>query len=131
MISAISRSEAENGQAAPGQILSISPHHNPGHFLAPPSEWLEGVRNGDFSWEFFRLRYKAMLRKRFEEEPGRVFALLDASRGPRTLFLSCDCSEEPCHREVAGEFLENLRGQQAYMDHTIKRAGGVAVLTAI
>jgi hypothetical protein len=92
----------------------ISPYLNPAHVLAPPRVWLESVLDGSFSWEFFRLRYKNLLRTRFKEDPEPFFALLDESAGENELMLTCHCLAGPCHVEVAQDFLERLRDQEPY-----------------
>jgi hypothetical protein len=112
MIHLLSQSEAERQDIRPSQIQSISPYANPAHVLAPPRHWLEALVREEYSWPFFRLRYKTLLRARFKEDPGRFFALLDASDGASPLYLTCQCLSAPCHRAVAREFLENLRESQ-------------------
>ncbi len=92
----------------------ISPYVNPGHVLAAPRHWLEAVVKGEYTWQFFRLRYKHLLRSRFQENPEPFFALLEASDGENELVLTCHCLAGPCHAEVAVDFLERLRDQAAY-----------------
>jgi hypothetical protein len=91
------------------QVHSVSPYLNPAHVLAPPRRWLEAVASGAWAWEFFRLRYKSLLRSRFQAEPERFHALLEVSDGAKTLVLTCHCLGDRCHRELAREFLERLR----------------------
>ncbi len=114
MIFLMSQVEADRHQVKPGIVQCISPYLNPAHVLAPPRGWLEALVRGEFSWHFFRLRYKSLLRKRFRADPERFFALLDASGNVHPLVLTCHCLSNPCHREIARDFLENLRLQPPY-----------------
>lgn len=94
----------------------ISPYLNPGHILAPPRAWVDAVSDGSISWEFFRLRYKNLLRARLKEDPESFFMLLEeAGHSGRELTLTCHCLTGPCHVEVAWEFLDRLREQDAYL----------------
>src|SRR5262249_6767913 len=77
--------------------------------LSPPRHWLEALVDGGMTWEFFRLRYKALLRTRFGEDPEAFYALLEASEGEHILSLTCHCLAGPCHLDVAKDFLEWLR----------------------
>jgi hypothetical protein len=95
-------------------VQCISPYLNPAHVLAPPRDWLEAVVQGGFTWEFFRLRYKDLLRRRFREFPEPFFSLLDASAGDQILALTCHCLAGPCHAEVAKDFLDKLRDLAPY-----------------
>ena len=95
-------------------VQCISPYLNPAHILAPPRAWLESVLDGTISWEFFRLRYKNLLRTRCKEDPEAFFNLLDESAGENELVLTCHCLAGPCHTEVARDFLERLREQDPY-----------------
>ncbi|HUJ75476.1 MAG TPA: hypothetical protein VL359_11485 [bacterium] len=121
MIQREAQSQAEARRLAPGTVQCISPYLNPAHVLAPPRDWLEALVRGEFSWEFFRLRYKDLLRKRMREHPEPFFALLDASAGDQTLVLTCHCLSGPCHTEVAQDFLEKLRDQAAYQRWALLR----------
>ncbi len=105
------------GQAAPGgaaHVQCISPYLNPAHVLSPPRAWLEALLDGSISWEFFRLRYKSLLRSRFKADAEPFFALLDESGPGRELVLTCHCLAGACHVEVAREFLDKLREQEPY-----------------
>jgi hypothetical protein len=112
MIRLMSHKEAERGELPASRVHDISPYRNPAHVLAPPRRWLEAVVSGEYSWPFFRLRYKNLLRQRYAADPERFHALLDASVGGRELALSCHCVTERCHRTLAAEFLEHLRTQR-------------------
>ena len=92
----------------------ISPYLNPAHVLAPPRVWLEDLLDRTISWEFFRLRYKNLLRTRWKEDPEAFYSLLDESAGGNELVLTCHCLAGPCHVEVARDFLEKLREQEPY-----------------
>ena len=109
MIELMSHTEAERRGVDPRVTQNISPYINPAHVLAPPREWLEALVNQSYSWHFFRLRYKNLLRARYQAEPERFAALLRDSEGPRRLVLLCHCLTSHCHRAVAKEFLERLR----------------------
>lgn len=113
MIHLMSQREAEQSGVPSARVQNVSPYVNPAHVLAPPRQWLEALVEGTYSWPFFRLRYKSLLRNRFQAEPERFHALLDASEGGRELVLTCHCLSDHCHRELAREFLEHLRGQRA------------------
>ena len=117
MLHQISQTQADREGLSANKIQNISPYHNPGHVLAPPRQWLESLLRGEFPWHFFRLRYKNLLRRRFRETPSRFFSLLEASENDKALFLSCHCLAGNCHREIAAEFLENLRRQEPYQRH--------------
>jgi hypothetical protein len=91
----------------------ISPYLNPGHVLAPPRQWLEALLDGEITWEFFRLRYKNLLRNRFRADPEPFFSLLEESSAGH-LVLTCHCLAGPCHVEVAQEFLDRLREQEPF-----------------
>ncbi|MFI5400557.1 MAG: hypothetical protein ACHQZQ_05855 [SAR324 cluster bacterium] len=95
-------------------VQCISPYLNPAHVLAPPRAWLESVLDGSISWEFFRLRYKNLLRTRFKDDPEPFFALLEESGAGHELLLTCHCLAGPCHAEVARDFLEKLREQEPF-----------------
>lgn len=109
MIRLMSQTEAERGNVPPSTVQNISPFLNPAHVLAPPRHWLDALASGKYSWSFFRLRYKSLLRDRFRESPERFHSLLDASEGQAALALTCHCLDGHCHREPAREFLEYLR----------------------
>ena len=98
----------------------------PAHPLAPPRGWIEALLRGEYSWHFFRLRYKNMLRLRFKSDPERFFSILDASAGERPLYLACHCLAGSCHREIAADFLEKLRQQEPYRNRLALRAAAVA-----
>ena len=118
MLHQISQAQVDQMRSAhelvAGQVQNISPYHNPAHVLAPPRQWLEALLRGEYSWHFFRLRYKNLLRRRFQEESIRFFSLLEASEQDRSMYLTCHCLAGNCHREIAVEFLENLRQQGPY-----------------
>lgn len=103
-----------DGQVGGANVQCISPYLNPAHVLAPPRAWLEALLDGGISWEFFRLRYKNLLRSRFKADSKPFFALLDESGPGRELVLTCHCLAGPCHVEVAREFLDKLREQEPY-----------------
>jgi uncharacterized protein YeaO (DUF488 family) len=109
MIELMSDNEAERRGLDPREVQCISPYLNPAHVLAPPRQWLESLVQEEYSWHFFRLRYKNLLRGRYQADPLRFAALLRDSEGPRRLVLTCHCLTAHCHREVAREFLERLR----------------------
>ena len=113
MIHLMSQRDAEQSRVSAAQVHNVSPYVNPAHVLAPPRAWLEALVNGQYSWPFFRLRFKTLLRNRYRAEPGRFQTLLDASAGERELVLACHCLSDHCHRELAREFLEHLRAQRA------------------
>lgn len=113
MIELLSKTDAERLGVDPRDIQCISPYLNSAHILAPPRRWLERVLQEDCSWHFFRLRYKNLLRNRYQAEPERFHALLWKSAGDQRLVLTCHCLTPLCHREIAKEFLERLRAQQA------------------
>ena len=112
MIHAMSQREAEQSRLPAAHVHDISPYVNPAHVLAPPRRWLEALVSGEYSWQFFRLRYKSLLRARYGAEPERFHALLDASAEGQALVLTCHCLTERCHRELAREFLERLRARR-------------------
>ncbi len=114
----------------PGLVQNISPYLNPAHVLAPPRIWIESLLDGEYSWHFFRLRYKSLLRKRFRADPERFFALLDASGGLHPVVLTCHCLSDPCHREIARDFLENLRLQPPYRRRSEMREAVFAAMAA-
>jgi hypothetical protein len=104
-------------QTVPGaSVECASPFLNPAHVLAPPRHWLEALVEGGMTWEFFRLRYKALLRERHREHRDAFYALLEASQGEKVLVLTCHCLAGPCHLEVAREFLEWLRERAPYQE---------------
>ena len=109
MIRLMSQLEAERNDLPPASVQCISPFLNPAHVLAPPRHWLDLLVSGQYSWAFFRLRYKSLLKTRFEENPERFESLLDASEGKLSLILTCHCLSDHCHRGLAREFLEQLR----------------------
>ncbi len=112
MIQTLSQTEADHSGLPPSRVQCISPYVNPAHVLSPPRHWLEALLNGRYSWPFFRLRYKHLLRSRFKAEPERFFTLLTASEAGGALHLTCHCLTEHCHRELAREFLEHLRANR-------------------
>ncbi len=114
MIQLLSQNEAERRKLSGARVQCISPYLNPAHVLAPPRHWLEALVNGAFSWDFFRLRYKNLLRRRYRAEPRRFQALLEASVGGRELYLTCHCLGGNCHGELAREFLESVREQHPH-----------------
>lgn len=104
-------------EAAAGACVECaSPYLNPAHVLSPPRHWLEALVDGGMTWEFFRLRYKALLRTRFREHADAFYALLEASEGDKALVLTCHCLAGPCHLEVAHEFLDWLRDRAPYQE---------------
>ena len=109
MIHLMSQLEAERNRLPLSQVQCISPYLNPAHVLAPPRAWLEALVNGKYGWEFFRFRYKSLLRQRYKAEPARFDTLLDAAGGHKALTLTCHCLTELCHRTLAREFLESVR----------------------
>lgn len=110
----VSHASAAHAGHDAARVQCISPYLNPAHVLAPPRAWLEAVMDGSISWEFFRLRYKNLLRTRFKEDADPFFALLDESGPGRELVLTCHCLAGPCHVEVARDFLDKLRAQEPY-----------------
>jgi Active DUF488-N3 subclade len=112
MLHVMSQREADRNGVPATRAASISPYVNPAHVLAPPRRGLEALAGGAWSWQFFRLRYKSLLRERYRQEPERFHALLDASAGEAELVLTCHCATGRCHRELAREFLERLREQR-------------------
>jgi len=112
MIRVMSQRDAERSAVPAALVQNISPYVNPAHVLAPPRRWLEALVSGEYSWQFFRLRYKSLLRTRFAAEPERFHALLDASAAGQELVLTCHCATERCHRGLAHEVLERLRAQR-------------------
>jgi Active DUF488-N3 subclade len=112
MLHTMSQRDAERSTLPRAQVQNVSPYQNPAHVLAPPRHWLEALGSGEYSWPFFRLRYKSLLRSRYSAEPERFHALLDASAGNSDLVLTCHCLTERCHRELAREFLERVRAQR-------------------
>jgi len=126
MIHLLSHNQAEKDQINPGLVHSISPYLNPGHVLSPPRSWLEALLDGSYSWHFFRLRYKNLLRNRFRQDPETFFRLLDASAGDKPLYLTCHCLAGPCHSEIASEFMEILRWQKPYQNSLREREMGHA-----
>ena len=79
MIHLISQMAADKEGISPWLVQNISPYTNPAHILAPRRGWIESLLREECSWHFFRLRYKNMLRLRFQAEPERFFELLDSS----------------------------------------------------
>lgn len=116
MIQVISQKQADRTPPPALHLHCISPYLNPAHVLAPPRHWVEALAKGEFSWAFFRFRYKSLLRKRFNADPERFNALLDASEGSAPLILSCHCEAAPCHRYLARAFLEHLREQRPSLE---------------
>lgn len=112
MIHLMTEKEARHSGLPPSRVHCISPYLNPAHVLSPPRHWLEALHSGKYSWPFFRLRYKNLLRQRFKAEPARFFAMLDLSEGTAVLALTCHCQSGLCHRQLAREFLEHVRGQR-------------------
>jgi hypothetical protein len=129
MIQLLSQTEAERHGLATDQVVCVSPYLNPHHVLAPPLTWLYALVQGSYSWHFFRLRYKNLLRNRLRDEPEAFFALLDASQDGQSLYLTCHCLSDPCHREIAREFLEKLREGEAYRQWRDLRPLHLAALT--
>jgi len=113
MIELMSQREAERRGIDPREIQNISPYVNPAHVLAPPRHWLEGLVREGCSWHLFRLRYKNLLRSRYQAEPAAFDALLQASEGGRKLVLTCHCLTPHCHRSIAREFLDKLRSRES------------------
>lgn len=126
MIYLVSQTAADKEGIHPGRVQNISPYLNPAHVLAPPRGWIEALLRGEYSWHFFRLRYKNMLRLRFRGDPERFFSILDASADDRPLYLACHCLAGPCHRDVAADFLEKLRLQEPYRNRQALRAAAFA-----
>lgn len=126
MIHLLSQNQAERAGIRAGLVQSISPYLNPAHVLTPPREWLEALLRGDYSWHFFRLRYKNLLRTRYNQEPDSFHALLEASEGEQALYLTCHCLTGHCHREIAAEFLETLRMQGPYQLRVAARNAAAA-----
>ena len=124
MIHLMSQRDAEQGGRPAGRVQNVSPYVNPAHVLAPPRHWLEALVNGSYSWSFFRLRYKSLLRSRYQAEPQRFNALLEASSGTRELVLTCHCMSDHCHRELARDFLEHLRSQRKALAQSEAPAAG-------
>lgn len=116
MIHLMSIKEAERNQVNPLYTHCISPYLNAGHFLAPPRAWLASLIAGEMRWPFFRLRYKNLLRNRYRDDPQAFFELLEDSESYRAVYLTCHCLTSHCHREVAREFLEQLRERRPYQD---------------
>lgn len=115
MILIMSQSQADRMELDRSAVHPISPYLNPAHVLAPPREWLEALVEGRFDWSFFRLRYKNLLWKRYRDDPARFFHLLRDSEGPRRLYLTCHCLTSVCHRDVARDFLQQLRQSDPYL----------------
>lgn len=113
MIELMPQTEADKRGVDMREVQCISPYLNPAHVLAPPRPWLEALLSGEYTWHFFRLRYKNLLRARYQAEPERFADLLRDSEGARRLVLTCHCLTPHCHREVAREFLERLRERNA------------------
>jgi len=114
MIELLTVKQASAPSVRPEAVQHISPYINPGHFLCPPQSWVEALISEKYSWQFFRLRYKNLLRKRFREEPERFFKLLEASEGEQVMYLASHTLAPPSHVEVARDFLEHLRQQPPY-----------------
>ncbi|MDH5751853.1 MAG: hypothetical protein OEZ59_05485 [Deltaproteobacteria bacterium] len=110
MLNHLSQREADLLEIPAVNIQSVSPYVNPGHVLAPPRHWLESLAEGEYSWAFFSLRYKTMLRDRFRDTPERFMPLLETAAGEEPLYLTCHCMAGHCHAELAVEFLGQLRG---------------------
>ena len=132
MIHLLSIKEADRNRLSPLHTHCISPYLNPAHFLAPPRAWLEALLRGDISWNFLRLRYKNMLRNHFLDNPLPFFELLEDSESFRSVYLTCHCLTDHCHREIAQEFLELLRAQAPYQEWSAARLGhaGAPLLSA-
>ncbi|MDH4246447.1 MAG: hypothetical protein OEW39_01365 [Deltaproteobacteria bacterium] len=117
MIHFLSQDEVEHLSLSPALkqslVQSIDPQVNPGHVLTPPRHWLEAVATGEYTWNFFRLRYKNLLRRREKLEPAKFQTLLNRSVGEQALYLTCGCGGPNCHAELAAEFLETQRRIQA------------------
>ena len=113
MIDLMSQREAERRGIDPREIQNISPYVNPAHVLAPPRHWLEGLVRESCGWHLFRLRYKNLLRSRYQADPAAFDALLQASEGGRNLVLTCHCLTTQCHRGIAREFLDKLRSRES------------------
>src|SRR5262249_45101540 len=114
MIRIAPQAQADQEAAHGACVQCASPYLNPAHVLSPPRHWLEALVDGGMSWEFFRLRYKNLLRKRFAEDSEAFHTLLESSEGDHALVLTCHCLAGPCHLEVAREFLEQLRDRAPY-----------------
>jgi hypothetical protein len=112
MINLTSLREAEENRLPPSQVQCISPFVNPAHVLAPPRAWLEALVSGKYGWEFFRFRYKCLLRQRYKADPARFENLLNTSEGVRVLTLTCHCLTDQCHRTPARDFLESVRARR-------------------
>ena len=108
------QAQADHEVAHGACVQCASPYLNPSHVLSPPRHWLEALVDGGMTWEFFRLRYKALLRTRFQANEEAFYALLEQSEGDKSLVLTCHCLAGPCHLEVAREFLEGLRDRTPY-----------------
>ena len=118
MIELLSQTEAERRGIDPRRIQCITPYLNPAHVLSPPRQWLEALVRGEYGWHFFRLRYKNLLRNRYRAEPDRFHALLEESQRGQSLYLTCHCLTNHCHREIAREYLEMLRNRIAQQTQT-------------
>ncbi len=116
MIRIAPQAQADLEAAHGACVQCASPYLNPAHVLSPPRHWLEALVDGGMTWEFFRLRYKALLRSRFREDAEAFYGLLAASEGEKTLALTCHCLAGPCHLEVAREFLDWLRERAPYRE---------------
>ena len=118
MIELLSQTEAERRGIDPRRIQCITPYLNPAHVLSPPRQWLEALVREEYGWHFFRLRYKNLLRNRYRAEPERFHALLEESQRGQSLYLTCHCLTNHCHREIAREYLEMLRKRIAQQTQT-------------
>lgn len=116
MIHLLSIRDADRNRLDPLMTHCISPYLNPGHVLAPPRAWLESLIAGEISWPFLRLRYKNLLRNRYRDNPEPFFELLEDSESFRAVYLTCHCVTDHCHREIAHEFLEQLRERRPYRE---------------
>ncbi|MEE8395491.1 MAG: hypothetical protein V3S29_05500 [bacterium] len=126
MIHLLSQKQADRAGIRPGLVHSISPYLNPAHALTPPRDWLEALLRGKYTWNLFRLRYKNLLRNRYRQDAEPFHALLDASGAEQDLYLTCHCLAGHCHRDLAAEFLENLRVQEPYRRQVMARSAAMA-----
>ena len=127
MIHLISMKDADRNKVSTLHTHCISPYLNPTHVLAPPRPWLESLLRGDISWNFLRLRYKNLLRNRFLDSPEAFFEILQDSESFRPVYLTCHCLTDHCHREIAKEFLEMLRGQAPYQEWSASRMAHLSI----
>ena len=119
MIELLSKTDAERLGVDPRDIQCISPYLNSAHILAPPRRWLEGVLREDCSWHFFRLRYKNLLRNRYQAEPERfiVDGWVDVENWGTALIAFSDGS-----RAVAWGADTLLGGMESRLDFQLSNA---------